>query len=428
MTRKSFLLTASGLLRVQAQHIEPMSGLRGLYRRRETAGMTASQRVAFWEQKVKANGKDVEALLQLAAAFLQKNRETTDFSYVDRASSLLDRVLTITPDNYDALRLRLEVAMNHHRFARAVDYAAQLLERNPSDSGVTGLEGDALMEMGKYEEAGRLYSRMLELGGNLFSYNRCAYHRFVTGKTDEALGWMSQAVQAGSPEPENEAWCLVEFGDMLFKTGKIEAAESAYTRSLAKVPGYHRAKAAQGRLIAARGDLKKAIPYFQSAQDAVPFPEYAAALEVLHRMNGNPRDAERQRGLIDAIERLAKAGGEEGNRTLAIIYADQGRRLDRALELAQGELETRGDIYTYDALSWALYKNGKIGEAERASGEALRFETAEPSFYYHAGVIAAASGDRAKAADLLRRALALNPRFDVRDAPAARQALAQLGV
>ena len=132
----------------------------------------------------------------------------------------MDRVLTADPGNYSALRLRLEVAMNYHRFLRVIDYAEQLLERNPSDAGVTGLMGDAVMEMGRYDEAGRIYKRMTDLGGNLFSYNRYAYYLFVTGKTAEALAWMMQAVDSGSSQPENEAWCLVELGDLLFKTEK----------------------------------------------------------------------------------------------------------------------------------------------------------------------------------------------------------------
>jgi len=427
MTRRAFLLTSSSVLPARAQRDAPLSGLRERYKRNETAGMTTGQRIAFWEQKVKADGKNVDALLSLAASFLQKNRETTDFSYVDRASGLVDRVLTIQPDHYGALRLRLEVAMNYHRFPRVIELADQLLERNPSDAGVTGLQGDALMEMGWYDEAGRLYSRMLDLGGNLFSYNRFAYHRFVTGKTDEALTWMAQAAQAGSAEPENEAWCLVELGDLLFKTGQTKEAESTYQRALQKARNYHRANAALGRLVAARREIKPAIAYFQAAQAAVPFPEYAAALDSLYRLSGNAAEAERQRGMIDAIDRLAKASGEKGNRTLAIIYADQGRRLDHALELAQGELATRGGIYTYDALAWALFKNKKVAEAEKAADEALKFNTAEPSFYYHAGVIATAAGKPAKARQLLGRALELNPRFDFRDAPEARRTLAKLG-
>ncbi len=46
--------------------------------------------------------------------------------------------------------------------------------------------------------------------------------------------------------------------------------------------------------------------------------------------------------------------------------------------------------------------------------------------HYHAGAIAAALGHERIAARHLRRALGLNPRFDLRQAPRARAALAAL--
>ena len=78
---------------------------------------------------------------------------------------------------------------------------------------------------------------------------------------------------------------------------------------------------------------------------------------------------------------MARAGGEKTNRNLALVFADQDRNLPRALELAQAELDVRGDVYTYDTLAWVLYKNGRVEEAERASARALAFGTPEPSFF-----------------------------------------------
>jgi tetratricopeptide (TPR) repeat protein len=126
--------------------------------------------------------------------------------------------------------------------------------------------GDSLMEMGQYAAAETAYHRMLELGPNLASYNRMAYHRFVTGQSAEALAWMNMAVEAGSKIPENLAWCLVEFGDMLFKTGHIQQARAAYDRALETLPGYHRAYAALGRFYAATGE------YQQAAEDLARRP------------------------------------------------------------------------------------------------------------------------------------------------------------
>jgi hypothetical protein len=58
------------------------------------------------------------------------------------------------------------------------------------------------------------------------------------------------------------------------------------------------------------------------------------------------------------------------------------------------ELEVRGDIYTYDALSWALYRNKQYVEADAALKRALRFGTPEPTFYYHTGLIDSALGKK----------------------------------
>jgi tetratricopeptide (TPR) repeat protein len=354
----------------------------------------------------------------------RKTRETNDGSWLERATSLIDRVLTKSADNYEALRLRIEVAMSHHRFPRVIEYAETLAARNPSDAGVFGLLGDALMEQGRYDEAGAAYGRMFDLGPNLFSYNRLGYHRFVTGKPAEAIQWMSQAVDAGAGgEPEHLAWCLVEYADMLFKTGKTEDAIAAYSQSLKAFPKYHRARAALGMAKAAVGNTAEAIRLLTEAQNTVPYPEYAAALADLYRLTGNVTEAERQSKRVDAMIKIARAGGEKANRVVAIIYVSEGRNLSEALELAKAEFEVRNDVYSFDALAWSLYKNGKLAEAQQASEKALQLNTPEPAFWYRAGAIALAAGQSDIASQRLRRALDLNPIFDFRYAPDAKRLL-----
>jgi len=296
-----------------------------------------------------------------------------------------------------------------------------LTERNPSDSGAFGLLGDCLMELGRYDQANDAYQRMLTISPNLASYNRVAYHRFVTGKTDESLAWMAAAVKAGSPIAENLAWCLVEFGDMLSKTGHAGDADAAYEMALEQLPGYHRALAALGREYAANGQFQKAVENFKQAQAVIPLPDYAAALATLYAQMGRTADAEQQRKLIDVIDKLGQVNGEKGNRALAVVYADQNRHLDRAAALARAELETRQDVYTQDALSWVLYRAGEQKEAEEFSAKALAWHTPEPMFLYHAGIIAIAGGDPQRGQNLLRQALALNPTFSYPEAQDAQR-------
>jgi tetratricopeptide (TPR) repeat protein len=283
---------------------------------------------------------------------------------------------------------------------------------NPSDAANWGNLGDAYMDLGEYELAGNAYRRMFSLRPNLGSYNRLAYWRFVTGDGPAAIALMRQAVEAGDPAPENTAWCWAELGDMYFKLGKLPEAASAYTSALDLFPALHRAHAGLAHIEASLGHKENGIKEYERAQSIVPLVQYAAALEDLYTAAGQEDKAAGERRLIDAIENLGKAANEKTNRTLALILADHNRHLEFALSLMEVEVPIRGDVYTYDALSWVLFKNNRLPEALVASAKALKLGTPEPLFYYHASKIAAAAGDVAGARQYSDRLASLNPGFD----------------
>jgi tetratricopeptide (TPR) repeat protein len=123
------------------------------------------------------------------------------------------------------------------------------------------------------------------------------------------------------------------------------------------------------------------------------------------------------------MERLAAAQGTSYGREVAFFLADHDRDLAEALRLARDDAAHRGDVYGDDVLAWTLYKNGRPAEAKRAATRALRLGTEDATFHYHAGMIARALGQPRVAARHLERVLALDPAFDVRQAPMARAAL-----
>ena len=165
------------------------------------------------------------------------------------------------------------------------------------------------------------------------------------------------------------------------------------------------------RLDAQAGKIAEAIDHYTQAQAAVPLPEYSAALEDLYDTAGKPDEARKQAARLAVIERMDQAAGFPANRNLALAYADHGRSLDHALAMIKDEMKTRRDIYEHDALAWVLYQSKQYAEARHASEKAIELGTPEPAFYYHAGMIALALGDRDTARKHLERALALNPEF-----------------
>jgi tetratricopeptide (TPR) repeat protein len=289
-----------------------------------------------------------------------------------------------------------------------------------------GTLGDAQTELGDYDHAAEAYQKMVSLRPDLSSYNRAAYFRFLYNDVGNAEKIMRMAIASGSPMAENTAWCEVELGKILLKTGKTEEAAAEFRAAMRRFPNYHPALAGLAQAAAARSDWKTAIANMKLAQAATPLPDYAAALFDYYTAAGETKEAARQKEMIFVIDEIGQAAKEKANRNLAIIYADHDWKLDRALELAKNELDVRGDIYTYDALAWALYKNGQFEAAKDAIAKALRLSTPEPAFYYHAGLIAGALGRREEARDLLRKALEINPNFDIRQASLAGKALKEL--
>ncbi|MGA8026019.1 MAG: tetratricopeptide repeat protein [Bryobacteraceae bacterium] len=355
----------------------------------------ADERIHFYERALESSPENFQMESDLVWAYLQKLRESANYAYLDRASKLVDKMLEKDGGNFTALRFENEIDLQRHDFKTVADRAEDMAKYHSSDAGNWGNLGDALMDLGKYDRAGQAYLKMFALGPNLGSYNRLAYFHFVTGDAQGAIQFMQDAIAAGSPLPENTAWCWAELGDMYFKTGKLAEAAEAYRAGLRLFPALYRASAGLGKVQAAQGQVEDAIQNYKRAQSIVPLVEYAGALEDLYMKAGLTSKAQEQRDLIETIEKLGRATNEKTNRNLALTLADRDRHLDVALRLMQAEIPVRGDVYTWDALAWVLFKNGRLEEAKAASAKALKLGTPEPIFYYHARCIASVSSAKA---------------------------------
>ena len=360
----------------------------------------------------------------LAAAYMQKARETGDFSFNAKAEESLARSFKTNPDNYDALKLRAKLLLTYHRFAEALEASRRAQTVNSQDHDVYGAMTDALVELGEYDAAVESAQRMVDLRPDAESYSRVSYLRLLHGDVPGAVEAMRAASQAAGPhDPEKLAWCLVQLGDALMRAGKPAEAEREFDRALYSFPDYHAALAAKARARSAAGDTVGAVEFYRRASERVPLPEYAIALGDLYTKLGRAEEAKRQYDLVEFIER---AGAVEGTytRELALFWADRETRLDEALAVAERERAARRDIYTADVLAWCLYRKGRLDEARAAIDEALRLGTRDSRLLFHAGMIYHALGDRRAAGKYLRAALAADPSFPALQADLARQTLA----
>jgi len=387
----------------------------------------ADQEIADAERRAESAAASPDDYVALASAFMRKSRESGDPGYYARANAAVERALALDPNDYGALRTAPWVLLGLHDFRGALAAAERARAVEPEDWWNYGTLADACGELGDYARALQAAQRMVDLRPGLPSYARSAFLRALFGDRAGAIELLRLAVAAGSArDPEGRAWALVHLGHEYFAVGDLAAAGRAYARALDVFPDYYPALGGLGRVRAAEGRLAAAADLYRRAVARVPQPDLVAALGDVHDAAGHADEAERQYALVEYMGKVAAAAGTTYGRQLALFYADHDRRPEEALRLARLEAAGRGDIYTDDTLAWACYRNGRFAEAARAAHRALRLGTEDAMLHYHAGSIAAALGRNRIAARHLRRALALNPHFDLRQAPRARAALAAL--
>ena len=381
--------------------------------------MATDERIKMYETLVNYKPGDLHYQNLLAGAYIQKMRETMDPGYLDRASKIVTSVLSADGSDYEALRLRSQIELERHNFTQVAEYSRELTASSPDDPWNWGTLGDSLMELGQYDKAAEAYQRMVSLRPDLSSYNRASYYRFVAGDAAGAIELMKRAISAGSRSMENVAWCYVDLGNMYFKIGQVDDAERAYLSALRAFPGYYPAYAGLGRAYAAQGKISDAIDSYTRAQSAVPLVEYAGALQDLYTLAGKPEEARKQADMVDMIDKMEQASGLNVNRNLAMAYADRDRNTAPRPGVGGPRAERPPRYLHLRRAGLELYKNKRYEEAAKAKEKALELGTPEPAFYYHAGMIEHALGQSDQARKHLQRALALNARFDPRQAPLA---------
>jgi tetratricopeptide (TPR) repeat protein len=356
---------------------------------------------------------DPLAMASLASAYLQRARETGDPTYYSKADALLDTALAARPTSVDAVIAAGSLALSRHDFPAALEWGRRAVALAPARPAAVGVLVDALVELGEYDEAVATAQRMVDLRPDLASYARVSYLRELYGDLDGAIEAMSLAIQAGAPTGEATAYSDVQLGNLYFAKCDLDAAERAYGRSIQRIEGYAHGQAGLARVRAARGDLDGAATLYERATARLPLPEYVGALGDVYARRGDASAAQRQYALVDVERRLLAANGVRVDADLALFDADHGMELARAVEAARGEYVSRRSVHVADILAWAELRSGDVANAARHSAEALRLGTSDPLMLYHAGVIAQATGDEARARDLLRRAHELNPRFSL---------------
>lgn len=386
----------------------------------------AERKIASANQWIEKDSGSYQARNALALALARRARETGEPAYYRQAEEALEASFRISPDNFDAARLKVWVLLGRHEFARALEEAERLKARMPDDLLTYAFLTDAHVELGNYEQAEESAQWLLDLRpGNVAGLTRGAYLRELFGDIDGALEWMLQAFdQTHFNENEDRAWILTHMGHLEASRGRLEASEDHLEQALELFPDYHYALGELGKVRVAQKRYPEAVSLLRLRYEKAPHPENLYELAEALALEGETEEAE---ALFARFEREARAeseGVDNANRELLFYYADRASEPVSALEIAEREIGRRRDVFTRDAFAWALHRSGKSAEARPEIESALAVGVKDARMLYHAGAICAASGDGKAATRYFQESLALNPFSSVADE--ARAALERL--
>jgi tetratricopeptide (TPR) repeat protein len=353
------------------------------------------------QRRVKQASDPRPFLEQLGWLYVTKARTSHDQGFYKLAEQCGLALEIAEANSPAALLLRGHVLIGFHRFAEAEAIARELVAQRtlPFDYG---LLGDALVEQGRLAEAVSAYQRMVDLRPDLQSYSRVAYMRWLKGDLDGAIEVARMAVHAASPlDPESGAWSLTRLGLYYFQAGSLADAKVACDSALKFSPDYPAALLLQSRMLIAAGRTPEAVASMQRAVERNPLPEFQWALADTLHAAGRVDDAAK----VEAT--LMQTGMQSDPRTFALFLATRGEQTELAVQLAQRELQARADIFTHDALVWALASAGRPDEAWPHMEKALAEGTSDARLYTHAGVLAAKLGRTTAAESWLTKARGL---------------------
>lgn len=351
----------------------------------------------------------------------------------------LQEALKLRPDFLPARTLLAQISIQKQEWAGALQYANDVLEKDPNNLAGRLIRSNALMAQGDVPTAKALLTETIKLYPN----NKDAMHQlgflaFKEKNYKQAEEYFKGVYNSTPPDirgmmglietylaqdnypaaikivdgeiekyPKNLAFQVAR-GTIAIRAGKYDEA-IAYFQKVAKEQNnvhdlYMRLAEAQ-RL---KGDIPAALESWKKASEIKP--DYIPAL--LNRattLDGVLKRSAEARPIYDQVLRIQPDNGVALN-NLAYLMAEDGNELDAALTLAQrAKQKFPNDPMIADTLGWIYIKKGLANNAISIFEDLTAKNPKVAVFHYHLAMAQSQRGDKIAAKRALDNALKANP-------------------
>ena len=369
-------------------------------------------KVAELNKKLEKNPNDIKARLQIATIYLTEARITGEHPYYYPAVlRILDGILYLDPNNFEATTFKASVKMSQHQFTEAKFLAEKAQKINPANAYVYGVLVDANVELGNYEEAVKMSDKMQQLKPSLESYSRASYLREIYGDFKGSIEAMKLAVQAGMVGSEPFCWSKNTLGQLYQTTGMMKEAGQQYDDIMVVRPSYAFAQRGQAQVLKDAKQYDKALVILEKAAQIMPEFSFHEEMADIYALQGDKEKAmKKYEEVVKMLDEDAKSG-HAVDLELCKLYTKTGQ-FDLSLKYGLIEYGKRPkNIDVNHALAWVYFNQKDFKKAQEHVLVAMRTGSQNPELLQEAAKIEMALGNNSEGNKLIAQAKKANPKF-----------------
>jgi tetratricopeptide (TPR) repeat protein len=364
------------------------------------------------DQQSQGSGQEtVEERIERSRLYLEQYYDTDDVIQIGMAEAAARGAVGADSTALALLQLaRVRIAQAY--FDEAVTLLRRVVIQHRYDPVVWGLMGDAFISSGHYRSADSCYHIMYQVDEGFVSLMRIARWSEKFGEFGEAIAYMDRALADAKKNASNRdvSDAYAQLAGIFFARGFVDAALENIDSSLAISPDVVPRIAMRADILRVKGLAAESDRIYERLPDLSPHPFYKTKLARVYNGRG-------ERTRADSLVRVAADEYDELSLKYHSVIArryiefllDFDIDAKRALALAYAQSRKQRDIYSYELLAWAYYKNGQYDLAWSSIGLGLRRRATDPRVVYRASLIAKAAGKDDRYRVFSERSRELNP-------------------
>jgi len=345
------------------------------------------------------------------------------------AGDLANQSLRLKPGDAEAVVLLARSHIRLGEFAQA-DRALESFAGKTSSAEILALQGQVLTARGNSAGARTVFTKALQIDRDAIDALSGLLDLEI--KAGQAAKIRPQIEQALARHPKDPAYLLL--------SAEVAAAEGIFPRAEQSLRAILDANGAREdaalmltSVLADQSRLKEAQAVAEKSLERLPMSSrIRMKLAEILELQGLALESQTQYEQVMSDNQLAGATTDmndafnTASARLAALFANQGIKLDQALQLASAATRYRpGDPFFSDTLGWVHVRKDRADIGLQYLRAAIDKDPANPVFRYHIGVAYEQLGEYAKARSELTRAVQGNAKF--KGADDARALLRSIG-